>query len=189
MIRFLKWHNKGITAIEAAFIIPTFLLMVLYIIELLFINNAKTVLLSITSDATKYFAKYSNTSKFDDFINKYKTKYAKNLEIDYYFEIHHDANTFRDYAGEEIHWSSNGDIIYVDKDNNGQCYTTSNKLNISSYNRANLKGRIFIVTFVANYKFTNNLTKLCFANGSNSKNGATRANQYLLYARGIGICE
>ena len=181
---------RGISAIEAAFVVPIFFAIIFFILELMFVNSAKTALLSIAVDATRDFAKFRKIDKFDEYVAKYQKKYAPRGKVKYYINLYDSleaAMSDKVKGGEEIYWPDGN--VYVDKNANGNFDVSDKKLNTTDYSRANVKGKFFVITFVMNYHFTNSLSKQFFGRGSNTKSNGARGDLYLLYTRGIGICE
>ncbi len=198
---FLVEKKSGASLVEAAFITPIFFAIIFYILELMFVNSAQNALLAIAAESSRHFAKFCNTSKFPEFIAKYKDKYAPHGEIKYYINVYEnidDINTDIVKCGEEIFWPTDGaeSITFIDKNGNLTFDSSNEKItDISTYQHNKLSGKFFVITFVINYKFTNELSKVFFLKGTNTmkiskdKPDAQRGDLYLLHSRGVGICE
>ena len=120
---FLAKKKSGASLVEAAFITPIFLAIIFYIFELMFVNSAQNALLAIAAESSRHFAKFCNTSKFPEFIAKYKDKYAPHGEIKYYINVYEnidDINTDIVKCGEEIFWPTDDAevLTFIDKNGN-----------------------------------------------------------------------
>lgn len=200
-MKLLIKKESGASFVEAALITPVFFAIIFYILELMFVNNAQNALIAITAESTRHFSKFCDTSKFTEFIAKYKEKYAPRGEIKYYINVYDnidDMNIDSVRCGEEIFWPTEGgeSITFIDKNGNSAFDTSSGKLSDGvEYKHDNLSGKFFVITFVINYQFTNELSKTFFLQGTNTmkiaKNAtdAMQGDLYLLHSRGVGICE
>ena len=198
---FLAKKKSGASLVEAAFITPIFFAIIFYILELMFVNSAQNALLAIAAESSRHFAKFCNTSKFPEFIAKYKDKYAPHGEIKYYINVYEnidDINTDIVKCGEEIFWRTDDaeSLTFIDKNGNLTFDSSDEKItDISEYQHNKLSGKFFVITFVINYKFTNELSKVFFLKGTNTikilkdQPDAQRGDLYLLHSRGVGICE
>jgi hypothetical protein len=116
---------------------------------------------SIALEATLDFVTIKNTSKFANIINKYKPSGVSAENIKYYFTIYENLETMCATT------PFGNEVIYYPQNN--QTPSTEN-----------LSGKVFVLTFVCNYNFSNDLTKKFF-----SKSGEN----FLISGRGVGICH
>lgn len=191
--KFIKkiFSNKsGVTAVEAALIIPLLFALVLYIVELMFLNSAKAALMAITVQATADITDGKGINRFYNIIEKYKKKYAPRGEIDYYIRSFESPEYFLHNAG-EVYWPKDSKL-YLDKNKD----TTKAEDSHGTDGLPDNDRRFFVITFVTNYKFSNRLMRLFFSGGTNTtrddnnpKTGDPKGSEYLIYARGVGVLK
>lgn len=190
LIKKIFSNKSGVTAVEAALIIPIFFALSLYIVELMFLNSAKAALMAITVQATADIADGKGSSRFDSIIEKFKKKYAPRGETDYYIRSFETSEDFLHNAG-EIYWPGDSKI-YLDKNKDGKkAEDSSGTDGLPDKNR-----RFFVITFVTKYKFLASLVKLFFSGGSNTsrdnndpETSDPKGSEYLIYARGVGVLK
>lgn len=210
MKKFIKDNYSGLTALEISLTLPVLLILIFFIIELIRINNTRTALDTIALEAVLEFIATKNTNKFEDIIEKHKPLAIPRNNIKYYFTIYSSLDNMcatAPYGSEEVFWPNSNVYspteakkTYVDsnKDNNffGRDTAGSNGY-IALSNQAEpfttssidsiykISSKVFVLTFVCDFKFSSEFVKKLFAGGSNTVDKA----RFLVWGRGVGICN
>ena len=210
-IGFLK-KNIGSVVIEATLTLPIMVMMIFFILEMVKVNNAKSAIEAISNQATFSFIANRNTNEFEEIITKHLPGFIQREDVKWYFAVYKDLDTMcaeAPYGLEEIYWPPTEEYLDSDGSNTfnakkGDLIEFSKKekpeeaINVSDPNYSTLSGKVFVLTFVCNFRFSSAFVAKIFHGGSNTKakEGATQSSpdsegggKFLLWGRGIGICN
>lgn len=206
MIKKLYKRSCGGAALETAIALPVVCYLIFFIFEAIRVNTVQSAIDAITYEASFSFIASSNTSNFAAIISKHRPNSIPATNIKWYFCVYKDLDTMcktSPYGSEEPFWPTGDSSIsgteYIDIDGNGSLLARLNSLSLSNYKTPevcfsssntnadfkSLTGKVFVLTFVCDYKFTNALVKKLFSGGSNT---AGRS-KFLIWCRGLGICN
>lgn len=206
----IKNKYSGLAALEAALTLPVLLMLIFFIIELIRINNTRTAMDSMALEAVLEFIATKNTKNFETIITKHKPAAIPRDNIKYYFTVYDslDGMCATDpFGSEEVFWptsdvynaneakrayvDSNRDSNFFQRDTSSDSGYISldshtNPLSTSSINNVyKISGKVFVLTFVCDFKFSSDFVKKLFAGGSNTVD----KEKFLIWGRGVGVCD
>jgi hypothetical protein len=168
----------------------------------------KNALDTISLEATLDFIVFRNTNNFDAIIEKYKPMFVSRDRIKYYFAVYESLETMcaaAPFGSEDIYWpDDNGKkgTIYL---GNEQFVQRTNDLPLLNYSMPEsgfsvellkdsqktitLKNRLFVLTVVCDYNFSSDMIGQMFAGGSNCRGVSDGSKKFLLWSRGVGVCN
>lgn len=194
---FLKRRKAGVTAVEAAFVLPPVLVMIFFSIELWRVQIVKNALDGIAMECALDFIASKSTANFEKTINKHlKIPFSRD-SITYYFEVYKDLAAMcskAPYGATDPQWSN---TMFIDNDGNGSLTRPDTSTSISLVNSKNplstpsinsadaISGKAFVLTFVCKFSFSSAFVAKLFGGGANTKD----KNAFLVWGRAAGICE
>lgn len=187
---FVYKKNTGVTIIEASIIMPVFLLLFFFTLELAMVHNTQLMLDSMACHtatnfmhtSTKIVKTLTLKTRIENSINHYiKIAFCriKFQDIQWYFEIFPNISVLveKNRINQGLSFITNGNKYYI---NNGQPQATYTQSPI-----INGESNAFTVTFICEYKFLTDISKKIF--GLNARVGSTSNNRFLLWSKGVGI--
>lgn len=183
---------RGSVMLEAALTLPIVVYIMLYSLELLHMNRMQTAIDAIAEKCTIDYIANHDSTKFEEIINQYLSA-SDQANLSYSFTVYESIEKMQKtppYGGADIYWPE--DITsYIPS-------SSESRLDAVGYIVDNVKepektqavlekipGCAFVLTFVFNYKFYSHLTSTFFSGGTNTAD----KKKYLLWSRGVGICE
>lgn len=199
---FVKKKHFGVAALEASLTLPVIVILIFFILEMMKVNNTRTAMDSMALEATLDFISNANTSNFATIIAKHKPRHLATSDIKYYFTIYNSLDEMcskAPYGNEEVYWpasntyqsstttyiDSNRDKSFYARQTSGTGYITLSDTSKPENTISNFSGKVFVLTFVCDYKFSSAFVKKLFAGGSNVVDGT----RFLIWGRGVGICD
>ncbi|MDR2794202.1 MAG: pilus assembly protein [Holosporaceae bacterium] len=188
----------GSVVIEAALTLPIVLLLIFFALEITRLNIAQVTMEAIAAEATFNFIAKKMTIDFENIIKKHMTFNCG--EVRWYFAVYENLDTMFSifpYGAEDIYWypdkslymktdasfiQKSGDMELTDPQYPENSFSSDNP----SDNYKTLSGKVFVLTFVCDFKFSLDLIKKIFSNGRNTM-GET--SHYIIWSRGCGICN
>ena len=182
---------RGSIMLEAALTFPIIIYIILFSLEMVHLQRVQTSIDAIAEACTIDYITYHDSSRFTSIINEYLSS-TDRKHLMYSFTVYESLEKMSEaapYGGTDICWPG---------DTSSYIATTSTQLKAVGYivdnvqtpeaNQAvrdKIPGCAFVLTFVFDYNFFSHLTRALFSGGSNT----TDKKKYLLWARGVGICE
>ena len=184
-----KWLKKirGSAVLEAALTIPVVFYVIFFAIELIRMNEIQIKLNAIAEEITMDFVINQSPIGFYDILVKYGMEAEamnENLQYDLVvYESLSDVMSESPYGGEDIFipWDTGNDYLVTTEESP----VKSSAFRINLTGKLDLSGKPFVITVVYKYQFSSSFVARLFNGGTNTYNGTA----YLLWARGVGICE
>lgn len=175
--------------LEAALTLPIVVYIMLYSLELLHMNRMQTAIDAIAEKCTMNYIVNQDSTKFAEIINQYLSA-SDRANLSYSFTVYESIEKMQEaapYGGADIYWPE--DITsYIPSSSESRLkaigYIVDNDKEPEKKQKA-LAGCAFVLTFVFDYKFYSHLTSTFFSGGTNTAD----KKKYLLWSRGVGICE
>lgn len=186
-----NWLKKirGSMVLEAALTIPIVFYMIFYTLELIRMNEIQIKLNAIAEECTMDYIMNHDSSNFDAIITKHEMQTEKqNNRLKYSMILYNslaDMMSADPYGGMDIiidPTSNESDYLVT----TGASATKPAATQVYKWSDSGTKfGKPFMLTFTYDFKFSSVFVAKLFNGGSNTKNGTA----FLLWARGVGICE
>ncbi|MCR5225542.1 MAG: pilus assembly protein [Alphaproteobacteria bacterium] len=203
-----KWLKKirGVALIEAALTIPPVFYVILFSIELIHMNQIQIVLNAIAEESTMSLIISNNSwGSFYDAASKHGMEAEfNNGTLQYELIVYTSLNRIMtETPTSNTHYGGADVFVNAGDYNSGYLATYGTaiqpirKKHITMVRETNndafewagfsseYKGFPFMVTFTYKYQFSSAFIAMLFNGGSNTSNGSA----YLLWSRGVGICE
>lgn len=213
--------SAGTTVLETALTLPIILYLIFFCIEIIKIKDVQTALDSIATEAAIQFMSSLHTDIGRDvetpgnqdgiqgIIEKYRPKYIRSGDINYYFVFFNNDNSEKSQGkGAQNQTTVSGPYmpteniaVYWPASDNAQTAQSAWKIvgsgseksgiSLSNYkmpensNGFLVSGKKFILTFVVKYNFSSSFVGKLFGGGTNTENRSG----YLLWSRSVGICR
>lgn len=172
---------RGVAAVEFAFVLPLFLLIIFVLIELREMFNTKVALDMLVTELTYDYSVYANTGRFAQIINS-RSVMHRNINMN---NVSYTVVSFTNIEGVVTDSNHGGETPYYG--NPGNALKTQYGVVRSSGSRGSNtpRGGAFVLTLVCKYNFLISLVKPLFDGGNNTVNRSG----YIFYSRGVGICD
>ncbi|MDR3179918.1 MAG: pilus assembly protein [Holosporaceae bacterium] len=197
LCRYLRANPRGSVLIETAVTLPIVLLLIFFVLEIIRLNVAQVAMESIAVEATFNFITQKTTTDFQDIIEKHMT--SNYGEIKWYFAVYENLETMfssAPYGAEDIYWYPNTesyiktDSGFIKKSEDMQDvdpqYPEESFGDEKADNYKTLSGKVFVLTFVCDFKFSLDIIKKIFNGGKNTEGEDAH---YIIWSRGCGICN
>jgi hypothetical protein len=203
-----KSFSRGSFIVETALTLPVFCYLLFFLLEMMKVNETKTAIDSITSEAVFNFVFSKNTDSLDAVIEKYRPSFIPVGNIRYWIRMYTDLAAMcavSPYGGEGIAYpedasdhsrlSLSASMEFIDFEKNNiflQAAGNLSDLTVATYltNLNTPPGTAFVITFVCDYPFSSAMVGKLFSGGKNTikNDGAgTAGTMYLIWGRGVGI--